>query len=366
MVDPVAAVSNVASNMLSTGTDVSTSFKTKAAFMKAWKPASQPSNRDKLELYALHKQALSGDAPPHLTTSTANERAKYNAWKSKSGLSAQEAMRLYVQECERQVRVYGSASSNAAAAENPNEADHVASSAVSSVASTSTTTTSPRGLAAIPLLCAAASESRVSYLRRLSNTQPHQAWWSRQEALCAPHTHSILALPETLLIKLAGFLELVALSWNGPLLPAPVLQSFLWPLHNTFLSLWMGLILVSTSWMACLQLAQTIVWGSRRTGLQLSGIWDNVLVLLQTKRSVLVEQHQPLTARLVGLVLAPLHLIVSVAHKLPLLWGSLLYIGAMCVTWWYWLLVLPWMGAIMLGAALVAGNCYALIEMAGV
>jgi hypothetical protein len=35
-------------------------------------------------------------------------------------------------------------------------------------------------------------------------------------------------------------------------------------------------------------------------------------------------------------------------------------------TWWYFLLVLPWLSACLLGTALSSGACFALIEFAGV
>ncbi|OEU19937.1 hypothetical protein FRACYDRAFT_182222, partial [Fragilariopsis cylindrus CCMP1102] len=75
--------------------------------MQTWKPGSTPSNRDRLELYAYHKVAVSGDAPSSLSNAAnAAERAKYQAWRSKSGKSQEDSMRLYVQEADRQLRVY--------------------------------------------------------------------------------------------------------------------------------------------------------------------------------------------------------------------------------------------------------------------
>ena len=66
-----------------------------------------------MELYALHKQAISGDAPHQmLASATQAERSKWNAWKAKRGLSQTEAMRLYLQESDRQIRVYGNGNNN--------------------------------------------------------------------------------------------------------------------------------------------------------------------------------------------------------------------------------------------------------------
>eukprot|EP00339_Tiarina_fusa_P003385 CAMPEP_0117067906 /NCGR_PEP_ID=MMETSP0472-20121206/47551_1 /TAXON_ID=693140 ORGANISM="Tiarina fusus, Strain LIS" /NCGR_SAMPLE_ID=MMETSP0472 /ASSEMBLY_ACC=CAM_ASM_000603 /LENGTH=105 /DNA_ID=CAMNT_0004789673 /DNA_START=23 /DNA_END=336 /DNA_ORIENTATION=- len=90
--------------------DLTATFRARAVFMKSWKSASTPSNRDRLELYAWHKQAVSGDAPATFSTAaSAAERAKYQSWRSKSGTNQADAMRAYLQESDRQLRVYGTA-----------------------------------------------------------------------------------------------------------------------------------------------------------------------------------------------------------------------------------------------------------------
>lgn len=308
-----------------------------------------------MELYALHKQALSGDAPAVMSTQSSGERAKYNAWRAKAGISQQEAMRLYVTESDRQVRVYGL---------TPQTPENTP--ALEQGQSSGTNQPQPRGLAAIPLLCAAASESRQAYLRRLANTRLEQAWWSRQEPLCAT-PGSFLALPETIVIKFAALLEFVSLTAEGTLpIPAGVVQSFLWPLHNCLLALWMGIILVYTAWTAAFELLQTVLWGSRRTGLSLPGIWKDQVIFSQQSVHTLTESHQPLSARIVGLCLLPYTVIVAITSSPPTLWGSILYCFAMGITWWYWCLVLPWLAFCLVGSGIVAGNCFALIELAGV
>jgi len=61
------------------------------------------------ELYALHKQAAAGDCEVDKPTNKgAAEKAKWQAWKTKAGLSQAEAMSRYITECDRQIRVYGS------------------------------------------------------------------------------------------------------------------------------------------------------------------------------------------------------------------------------------------------------------------
>lgn len=323
-----------------------------------------------MELYALHKQAISGDAPATLATQTAAERAKYQSWKAKAGLSQTEAIRLYHQEADRQVRVYGGGLVTTTASGTMNGiggsfhnggAPHVGQQPQDA------TPQQPRGLAAIPLLCAAASESRQAYLRRLANTRLEQAWWRRQEALTAA-PGSIGALPESALLAVATFLEYVSLTCDGRIpLPCSVVQSFLWPLHNCFLSVWMAYILVATAVTAAWEMLQTVVWGSRRTGLALEAVWkDQVQWTAQSART-LTESHQPLTARLMGLVLWPYTVLVVVA-AMPgqVLWQAVAFCLLLGASWWYWFLVLPTLALWLLGAAVLAGNCFGLIELAGV
>ena len=62
-------------------------------------------NRDRLELYALHKQSVSGDAPPATTddsssSSSVADKAKLAAWRTKRGMTQAEAMQRYVEECK--------------------------------------------------------------------------------------------------------------------------------------------------------------------------------------------------------------------------------------------------------------------------
>lgn len=317
-----------------------------------------------MELYALHKQAVSGDAPATLATQTAAERAKYQSWKSKAGLSQPEAIRLYMQEADRQIRVYGGGLTtlNHPSSTHTN-GDHNGMPPVDEVPPQQ----QPRGLAAIPLLCAAASESRPAYLRRLANTRLEQAWWQRQEPLTAtPGT--LWSFPEFLLLTVASFLEYVSLTADGTVpLPSGVVQSFLWPLHNCFLSLWMAYILTTTGWTAAWEMLQTVMWGSRRTGLALDAVWkDQVQWSAQSART-LTESHQPLTARLMGLLLWPYTFLVMVAN-IPGqgLWKAVTYCTLLAITWWYWCVTLPLVAFWLLGAAILAGNCFGLIELAGV
>jgi acyl-CoA-binding protein len=321
-------------------------------------------NRDRLELYALHKQAVSGDAPVTLSTSTAAERAKYAAWRSKQGISAQEAMRMYVAESDRQIRVYGTSSTL-----TPENTPRGTLTDGGGTSSPSASASQPRGLAAIPLLCAAASESRQAYLRRLAQTRPEQAWWNRQEPLCAA-PNSLLSAPEWIVIKAAALLEwisLVVAPHQLVVVPAAVVQSWLWPFHNVLLGLWMGTILVFTGMISAWDLLQTLLFGSRRTATTLTRLWKDQVAQTSSSVTTLTESHQPLTARLVGLSLIPYTALVGVLTSLfSTTWASVFYILAMAATWWYWSWALPFMAACLLGASVLAGNCFALIELAGV
>lgn len=161
-------------------------------------------NRDRLELYALHKQAVSGDAPPQTSndeTLSVADRTKIVAWRTKQGMTKSEAMTRYVEECDRQQQVYGTMAdgdgggsllSNGSSASSPvpattitkttvartNGGEATGSSGGSNEAAAAADNVSgggggllcPRGLAAVPLLCAAASESRSAYLARLQVT----------------------------------------------------------------------------------------------------------------------------------------------------------------------------------------------------
>jgi hypothetical protein len=317
---------------------------------------------------------------------TAAEKAKYNAWRNKAGIDAETAMRNYIQEAERQVRAYGYAVAI------PNQSH--------SQSQPATTTTPPhptnRGLAAIPLLCAAASEQREAYLRRIQNTHPNAAWWKRQEPLTAT-PGSIPAIPETLLLTVASWIEFLSIRVNPneqfqcPIVITAVLQSYFWPLHNAFLAVWMGWILIASIIAGTYELARTILFGSRRTGRTLSSTWNDEIVFASNSVYTLTESHQPISARVTGLVLQPLPWIVSILQAIlggggasnsnsnnisnnnnnnnhnnynPL-WMSTTFVIITMGSWWYWCIVLPWFFiVIMLGTSLILGNCFALIELA--
>lgn len=329
---------------------------------------SASQNRDRLELYAWHKQAIAGDAPTTAQASiSAAEKAKYMAWRGKSGTDKQQAMSNYIQESERQVRVYGYSSG----AQLPSSI----STAPALEDGSSSTPREPaqpsRGLAAIPLLCAAASEQRPAYLRRLQNTPITSAWWRRQEPLTAT-PGSLPAIPESILLWVASLVEHISLAANDKLLGqsiptalAAVLQSALWPIHNALLSVWMGWILMAAVMSGALELAKTVLLGSRRTGRTLESVWTDDVVFASTAVHTLTEAHQPVSARVVGLLLQPLPVLTHVLSGLPPLWMAAAYTVAVVMTWWYWMMLVPWcLVVVMLGTSVGLGGCFGLIELA--
>ena len=366
-------------------------FREKVKLMQTWKPGSTPSNRDRLELYAYHKVAVSGDAPSSLSNSAnAAERAKYQAWRSKSGKSQEDSMRLYVQEADRQLRVYGSAAvpiphsntyhtNQESMSPNVNSRTPQTTPANNNAGESSSVSNTPRGIAAIPLLCAAVAESRKAYLRRLGQTSIETAWWKRQESLCAP-PGSLTALPESFLLSIARFIEHITLTppgghggggvmlGGGGVNVRNLIASFCWPLHKCLLVCWMLIILYITTFRSALNTCGIIVWGSRRTGLSLNREWIEIVPLVGHSIQIMCESHQPLTCRLVGLMLLPFSSLVSFINRtitnITLASSSMILI--LCVTWWYWLLTIPFLMGTLLCTAFSVGFCFVLIEFAGV
>jgi len=344
-------------------------FRAKAMEMKAWKPENPPSNRDRLLLYALHKQAVSGDAPETIPLSSeisVHEKAKLQAWQTKRGLEQAEAMNLYVAECDRQMRVYGSSTS-------PQDRTPTNTPAVGAEEERDEGAVVPRGLAAVPLLCAAAAESRSAYLDRLAKYSMDlstQGWWEKQEPLCAdPGTPQ--ALPENLVLFLASKNEYLSLRIND-ILPIPIplstLQSFLWPLHNVLIAVWILLIFVCTLVGSTTLTARTILFGSKQTGVTLPSLFTNEVIPSRSAASSLCEPHQAISVRLAGLALLPLVTVCDVSNNVAesagYVFGGAAYIIVSGIMWWYWFCVLPWCAGMAICVAVMSGWCFALIEFA--
>lgn len=375
-------------------------FRAKVTQMKNWIPNRTPTNRDRLELYAFHKQAVASDAPEQMATTTASssngtrknystspaERAKYNAWKTKRGMSQSQAMTAYIIEANRQMNVYGTAPSvtptNTPEETNSNSNNNPDNASIG----TSSVMLTPRGLAAVPLLCAAASESRTSYLKRLEAnvSSGENGWWIRQEPLCGdPGT--LFALPETIVLTIAILVERFSFSlFTGStrqildtlaLRPA-VVQSLLWPLHNILLVVWIKIIFLSTLTGSSVLTFKTVLLGSKRTGVTLDNIISQEVRPCKRGTASLCRSHQSATVRFLGLVLYPLGMVCNFADRaimfaLPLvgqqtglLFGCSSFLIVSSLLWWYWYLFLPWVTIVGLCTAVCTGWCFALIELA--
>ena len=84
-------------------------FEAKLAFVKGWTTGGKKAtNEEKLTCYGLFKQATVGDCAgdrPGMFSFEA--RAKYDAWKSREGMSKEEAMAAYIAEVDGQYEKYG-------------------------------------------------------------------------------------------------------------------------------------------------------------------------------------------------------------------------------------------------------------------
>lgn len=361
-------------------------FRRKVAQMKSWIPDRTPTNIDKLELYALHKQAVASDAPDESTITTKTklspaERAKRNAWSTKRSMSQSQAMRAYILEADRQIAVYGTASSTTPT-NTPEDNNN------SETGSTTTTSVllTPRGLAAVPLLCAAASESRPAYLARLENNfrSNECGWWMRQEPLCGdPGTVS--ALPEILVLTIAILVERLSLHLLSDssrnvldtirISPA-VVQSLLWPLHNVLLVVWIMVIFISTISGSAILTLKTMLLGSKRTGVSLENIFSQEIKPCKVCVGSLCVPHQTASVRFLGLVLYPLGMICNLADnitvKTPLGEQTGIFLGAgtyllvSLLLWWYWFIALPWVAAGGVCLSFSLGWCFGLMELANI
>ncbi|RHY82030.1 hypothetical protein DYB31_007497 [Aphanomyces astaci] len=103
----VDVVSLESTSISSSTVMAATTFEEAVAAIKDWNPATQPTNDEKLAIYALYKQATVGDATgdrPGIFNLTA--RYKFDAWAAKKGLSQDDAKAAYVVEVNRQLAAY--------------------------------------------------------------------------------------------------------------------------------------------------------------------------------------------------------------------------------------------------------------------
>ena len=338
------------------------------------------------------RQAVSGDAPqrdpPNLSVS---ERTNLREWRKKRGLTQAEAKAAYISECDRQIRTYGTAPRTAAANGGGGSGSTANARGSGGRSGTQTPTNTPatpaenssgggslltpRGVAAIPLLCAAAAESRISYLSRLKSTgRPENGWWRKQEPLCAD-PGSPLATPESAVLASASKVEelslLISSEWSGSVpLPPSVVQSFLWPLHNVLLAIWVLLIFICTHIGSGILLCKTTLLGARATGAPLGRIFSEDIGPASLAAQSLCEPHQAVAVRLTGLCLMPYvtqcNACRTVADRAGPVAGGMAYVLLSVMTWWFWLCMLPWFAFAEICTAVFLGWCFALIELAGV
>jgi hypothetical protein len=324
---------------------------------------------------------------PSAATAASSDVAKYNAWKTKRGISQEEAMNFYVLECDRQLRTYGTKMEGAVIEPNPQTPTNTPSAeqtteggSGSFKTAVNNNPTTPRGLEAVPLLCAAATETRQAYISRLRSTSEAEGWWSKQEALCAD-PKSLLATPERFLIQIAQWVEAFGLYLQSPssvlkeyvpFISPSVLQAILWPLHNVLLALWIWMIVCCTSVGSVASTANTILFGSKITGVSLEDVYSLEVVPTGDVCQSLCDSHQALSVRLVGLALWPwnvtaLQTTTWVVDSIGagLLPALTVYAIMALFSWWYWFLVLPWLAAWAIGISLGVGVGFGLIELAG-
>lgn len=84
-------------------------FQAKVEFVKNWEGGGKKvTNAEKLACYGLFKQISSGDVNTKRPYSiNFVEASKWDAWKSREGMSKEEAMAEYIKEVDAQYAKYG-------------------------------------------------------------------------------------------------------------------------------------------------------------------------------------------------------------------------------------------------------------------
>jgi len=244
-----------------------------------------------------------------------------------------DATAAYITECDRQLKVYGTRDSGSSTPQQsplrspmhqqqsrtPTQQQQQTADATSEREETNNNSNTndqggvllcPRGLAAIPLLCAAAAESRSAYLARLQVTHSSNGWWQKQEVLCLEPTNP-LSIPEKVVIGLASQVEKISLvvsNYMGDgkavsLLSPRVLQAFLWPVHNVFLCAWICLILTTTYLGSVVMMIQTLLFGAKHTNTPLGRLFMEEVQPSARAVESLCEQHQESPGRQCCLVM---------------------------------------------------------------
>jgi len=341
--------------------------------MRKWVPSNPPSNRDRLELYALHKQAAAGDCEVDKPTNKgAAEKAKWQAWKTKAGLSQAEAMSRYITECDRQIRVYGSKSGPSTSTMETSTPDVTATSPPAENPNTPPTTLL-KGIDSVPLLATAASEPQTSYMQRLAIMNANQSWWRGQSPLCSNSTAepSFSSKIESVIISIGAFFERQALAGHsiGPITPTSI-HAAVYPIHVLLLTYWIVIVYLLTIPTTFYLVVKTMLLGSNSTGVTLSQLIEYTITPTSTTASMIMnDTKHSLPPRAVGLALTPLCIITdvtistyAVAGDIP---GALMYCFGVLITWWYWVFVLPWLSIAMGWVGVAYSGCCAIVETAG-
>mmetsp|Transcript_30435 Transcript_30435/g.69678 ORF Transcript_30435/g.69678 Transcript_30435/m.69678 type:complete len:279 (-) Transcript_30435:110-946(-) len=278
-------------------------------------------------------------------------------------------MSRYISECDRQIRVYGTYSPPPPPSSPPSRRTPPSTPAPSDSTSSPLT---PRGIAAVPLISAAASESQLHYMDRMAVTIHTNGWWSRQEPLClGPEDNSILLLPERAVIIIASAVERMVLTLpKNSIVPANVVQAAIWPLHNLLLALWSAYVLIFHLFRTTFDVGRTVALGSRRTGISISRSVGHGLVPAAEMARTLTAPRHSLSVRAVGVTMIPLVFVGDGASWMLQEGGSvitgILLVMTVVTTWWYWTVVLPSVALMGFWAAIFCGGCFALIEFAGI
>jgi acyl-CoA-binding protein len=363
-------------------------FLQKSRQMSAWQPVDSVSNRDRLELYSLHKQAANSDCDIPMPTSTSStggdigkDKAKWNAWKSKAGVSRGEAMQRYIDECDRQVRIYGSKgtsgvvppsgqSSVASASPNRNGGSSALTGGDQDVDDDSkirtNTSTAQLGITAIPLLAAQASEPLASYLHRMAvTTSTTQTFWGMQRPVCTPastlnnpqgeepstnflHPTNIVSMMENVIIAAGRMIESLSLNRIIPFVPPSTAHAMLYPLNVALLTLYCAFIFLIATASNYGVLMKTILFGSKsnRGGTVLTEIVDYSITPTSRLSSSLSSGQYAIPIRILSLLLIPLPILSDLLLAAKKTFGdlpsSVLWLIAMTMTGFYWIVVLPW------------------------
>mmetsp|Transcript_12820 Transcript_12820/g.26152 ORF Transcript_12820/g.26152 Transcript_12820/m.26152 type:complete len:357 (-) Transcript_12820:45-1115(-) len=348
-------------------------FVAKSQSMRAWVPQNPPSNRDRLELYSLHKQAAAGDCEVDKPTNKgAAEKAKWTAWKTKAGLSQAEAMSRYISECDRQIRVYGSKSGPTTSTMENSKPD------VTNVPPPAENPNTPpssllKGIDSVPLLASAASEPQKSYMQRLAIMNANQSWWGRQSPLCSASTAepSLSSKVESIIISLGTFFERQALAGHsvGPITPTSV-HATVFPIHVLLLTYWIVVVYLLTIPTTFYLVVKTMLLGSNATGVNLSQLIESTITPASTTASMMMnDTSNSLPPRFIGLALTPLVIITDVTlttyNAAGDFVGALMYCFGILITWWYWVFVVPWLSIALGWVGVAYSCCCGIVEYAG-